>query len=342
MEKIEFIKNGYDPQIDYIKGLCILFVICTHSLNRDVLGHILFPYWGDTAVPIFLIIQVFHYYKKGINTGRPSVSKLWTRIMKPFIAMLALMFLIQYFIYFDRTNGSFSPTLYWDKRGPGSYYIFIYIEFAFIIPMFAPLFTRLSTKWAFFFFVVLSQLLESTSCITHCPDYIYRILFFRYTFLIFIGYLLARGIIYINMITLIGGVIGIVSLFLFNYTDIDLEPLFYTSLSNWKYCHWICYLYIAFIFLWILRYSYLKLNKSILKCIEKIGRYSYEIYLFQIVYFATFYLFVDDALNVINYYTINRFLYVAISITICVVPVIILKSRKTTSLRKHDLGESNK
>ena len=131
-------------------------------------------------------------------------------------------------------------------------------------------------------------------------------------------------------------------LFLFNYTDINMEPLFYTSLSNWKYCHWICYLYIAFIFLWFLKYSYINLNQSILKCLEKIGRYSYEIYLFQIIYFATICFFIDEALNFIKYYAINRFLYVVISITICVVPVILLKSIKTTCFRKHDFDESNK
>ena len=65
MRKIDFKNYGYDPQIDYIKGLCILFVIWTHAINRSELGYILFPYWGDTAVPIFLIIQAFHYYKKG-------------------------------------------------------------------------------------------------------------------------------------------------------------------------------------------------------------------------------------------------------------------------------------
>ena len=125
MEKIEFCNTGYDPQIDYIKGLCILFVIWTHCISRDELGLMLFPYWGDTAVPIFLIIQVFHYYKKGDDLRMPSLLKLWNRILFPFFIMVALMFLVQFFIYYQTTNGVFSPALYWDKRGPGSYYIFI-------------------------------------------------------------------------------------------------------------------------------------------------------------------------------------------------------------------------
>ena len=326
MTLIEFKNNGYDPQIDYLKGLCILFVIWTHALNRSELNHILFPYWGDTAVPLFLIIQVFHYFKNGNAVRMPSAFKLWRRILRPFIIMIIVMFMVQYLIYYDITDGLFTPSLYWDKRGPGSYYIFIFIEFAFIIPLLAPLIKKLSNRWALFFFVTFSQLLESISCITQCPDNIYRILFFRYTFLIFIGYLLATKKLELNKLTFCASGIGIITLYLFNYTNIDLEPLFYTSLSNWKYCHWICYFYIAYLFLWFLKYIYIKTNKSIINYLVIIGKYSYEIYLFQIFYYATCSMYVNYFLNAITNYYIHRLLFVLISITVCVVLTITVKS----------------
>ena len=191
MRTIEFKKNEYDPQIDYIKGICILFVIWTHCINRYELGIMLYPYWGDTAVPIFLLIQVFHYFKKGVELRIPKLLKLWKRIIFPFVIMIALMFIVQFYIYYDVTNGVFSPSFYWDKRGPGSYYIFIYLELAFVIPLFVPLIKKLSIKWLLVVFVIISQLIEFVTCVTYCPDNIYRITFFRYTFLIFIGYLLA-------------------------------------------------------------------------------------------------------------------------------------------------------
>ena len=153
MRTIEFKKNEYDPQIDYIKGICILFVIWTHCINRYELGIMLYPYWGDTAVPIFLLIQVFHYFKKGVELRIPQLLKLWKRIILPFVIMIALMFMVQFFIYFEATNGVFSPSFYWDKRGPGSYYIFIYLELAFVIPLFVPLIKKLSIKWLFVVFV---------------------------------------------------------------------------------------------------------------------------------------------------------------------------------------------
>ena len=328
MELIDFKKNGYDPQIDYIKGICIIFVILTHSMYRYELRPILFPYWGDTAVPIFIIIQAFHYYKKGLDIRMPNITKLWKNVILPFIITLALMFTAQYFFYFNKTNGIFSPALYWDKRGPGSYYVFIYLELAFIIPLFAPIIKKLSTKWILVFFIILSQLIEIVASITHCPDVIYRNLFIRYTFLLYLGYLMATKKLILNKITLLTGFIGIISLYIFNYTDIDLEPFFYTSLYNWKYCHWVCYLYITYIFIWLLKKSYIHLTpyKSIQKGIVLIGKHSYYIYLFQIIYFATICYYVYSTLsNFIDNHFIVRLTYIIISTIICIISVVCFK-----------------
>ena len=334
MVKIEFNKTGYDPKIDYIKGICILFVIWTHCISRDELGLMLFPYWGDTAVPIFLIIQAFHYYKKGIDIRLPSFLKLWKRIMKPYIIMIALMFIVQFFIYYHMTNGTFSPALYWDKRGPGSYYIFIFLELAFVIPLFALLLKRLSIKWLLVVFIILSQFIEFVTSITHCPDNIYRVTFFRYTFLIFIGYLLATKGLELNRLTILGGIISMFFLYLFAYTIINFEPLFCTHLSHWSLCHWVCYLYIAYFFLAFLTYTYSKLDSHlhIRSYIEKMGKYSYEIYLFQIFYYSTISIFVGKALGFIKNYPVQYILYVIISTVICVVPIIYLKSKRRINL----------
>ena len=213
----------------------------------------------------------------------------------------------------------------------------MYLEFALLIPLFVPLFKKLSVKWALLFFIILSQLLEFISCITHCPDNIYRILFFRYTFLIFIGYLLATKRIVINKVTMCWGLIGIISLYIFNYTNIDMEPLFYTSLLNWKYCHWICYLYIAYIFLWFLKYTYSLFNNNIimLKYLIIIGKNSYEIYIFQIFYYATLYRPVNNTLFFVDeYYPVKRILYLVLSTIICIVPVIILRNKNKNKSEK--------
>ena len=330
MERIEFKKEGYDPQIDYIKGLSILFVVWTHCMNRGELSNILFPYWGDTAVPIFIIFQVFHYYKKGVNVRIPSISKLWKRILQPYIIMVALMFIAQFFMYYDMTDGTFSPTLYWGKRGPGSYYIFINLEIAFIIPLFAPLFRRLSAKWLLVIFIILSQLVEIVCSLTHCPDNIYRIIFFRYIFLIFIGFLLATKGLRLNKLTITADIFSMFFIYLFAYSRCDMEPVFCTSLVLWPLCHWVCYIYIAYFYLTFLKYTYTKLIKcnGLMSCIREIGKSSYEIYLFQIFYYATISIYVENALSTIGSHPLQRILYIVLSTIICIMPTIYLFIRR--------------
>lgn len=92
------LNRGYEPLIDYLKATCIIMVVISHGIcgHRDVL---LYPFWIDQAVPIFLLIQVFHAYKHD-TVNYPSFSKLWCRIMKPFLVIQCLMvvyYLIRYF-----------------------------------------------------------------------------------------------------------------------------------------------------------------------------------------------------------------------------------------------------
>lgn len=330
MNSIKFNKTAYDPKIDFIKGLCILFVVWTHCMYREELRTILFPYWGDTAVPIFLLIQVFHYFKKGTETRMPSLQKLFKRIVGPFIAMLALMFLVQYIIYYDSTNGVFSLSLYWDKRGPGSYYVFVYLEFALLLPLLAPLFKRLSTPWLCLLFLLLSQLTETICSLTQCPDSIYRITFFRYIFLVFLGYLLAcRGLV-LNVATITLGLLGAIFIYLFSYTNTDMQPLFCTNLGNWPLCHWICYFYIAYLFMAVLQWLYAKLQhcRTLVTIIQQIGVYSYEVYLFQIFYYATLSFYVAKWLSPLSSHVVQRLLYIFISTFICALPAAYLYYRK--------------
>ena len=87
--------EGYDPFIDFLKGICIVLVILTHCIPSVIRRQTFFAFWGMPAVPIFLIIQVFHSYKKGIdNVKRTDFIKIWQRIIKPFLLIEFLLILI--------------------------------------------------------------------------------------------------------------------------------------------------------------------------------------------------------------------------------------------------------
>ena len=83
-------------------------VVISHGTGgaRDVL---LYPFWIDQAVPIFLLIQVFHAYKHDM-VNYPSFSKLWSRIMKPFLAIQCLM-VVYYLILYLLKDEDFTESM---------------------------------------------------------------------------------------------------------------------------------------------------------------------------------------------------------------------------------------
>ena len=92
-------RDKYDPFIDYLKAYAIICVVISHALPAELHLPTLFTIYGDMQVPLFIMIQVFHAYKK----GKPNISirKLWERIFKPFFLVqfliISLYFTILYF-----------------------------------------------------------------------------------------------------------------------------------------------------------------------------------------------------------------------------------------------------
>ena len=214
---------------------------------------------------------------------------------------------------------------------------------AFVIPLFAPFFRKFSIKWLLVIFLILSQLIETLCSLTHCPDNIYRIIFLRYIFLIFIGYLLATKGLELNKLTMIAGIVSMLFIYLFAYLRCDMEPIFCTSLVLWPLCHWVCYFYIAYFFLAFLKHTYTKLIKynRFMLCIKTIGKYSYEIYLFQIFYYATISIYVLKALSIIENYALQRILYILLSTIVCILPLVYKERDRLicyNTIKKEDNG----
>ena len=63
---------GRNSVIDIIKGICILFVIITHyQWTNEQRLMLLFPFWIDMAVPLFMIfsgyLSALSFYKRNFN-----------------------------------------------------------------------------------------------------------------------------------------------------------------------------------------------------------------------------------------------------------------------------------
>ena len=152
--------SGYDPQIDFLKGVSILWVLLTHCIPYDVQDKILFCLWGAQAVPLFIIIQVFHSYKKGFENVTLSIKKLWNRIIRPFLFTIGVIYVL-YLIYGYFTHVSITEqTIKFFKSGgagPGSYYFWIYLQFVLILPIMAILMKRFNMKTPILFSTIKSN-----------------------------------------------------------------------------------------------------------------------------------------------------------------------------------------
>lgn len=94
MTVISFNKKGYDGFIDFIKAYAIIAVLIGHTVpNLDMVAYFV---WLGMQVPLFLLVQAFHVFKK--DTPKVLLSKIFQRVLVPFFAIeiitviLALIF----------------------------------------------------------------------------------------------------------------------------------------------------------------------------------------------------------------------------------------------------------
>ena len=95
IKTISFNKTGYDPFIDFLKAYAIICVIIAHIFPVKFWDYCLFRVWGDMQVPMFVLIQVFHAYKKG---AAPIIKwySLLKRIVLPFMVIQGFILLYRF------------------------------------------------------------------------------------------------------------------------------------------------------------------------------------------------------------------------------------------------------
>ena len=287
--RFELSRVGYDPFIDFLKGMCIVLIVLNHCIPMDLRSLIGFPIWGSPAVPIFLIIQVFHFYKKGLNAVKLNYRKVWRRIVKPFLIVelfILLVLLCSFWSSNDHAVPSVKEGVYMLTGGPGSYYPWIYLQFAILLPVFRSIFKYKNAYSILFIFILLSQLVEVLCVVCLIPEWFYRLIFFRYVFLIYLGYILASKGYVLTMPIVLLSIISLVITIVFVYAPIESIPFCY-HVEAWSTCHWICYIYMAFFMMTFLYVVYSRIpNHPFTILVKKMGVYSYEIYLIQLLFFT--------------------------------------------------------
>lgn len=286
---ITFNREGYDPFIDYLKAYSILCVVLVHALPPPFWDYTMLMVWGGMQVPMFVLIQTFHAYKKEIKP-QVSAKKLWQRIIYPFV--LVQVFILLFSVGISTLSGSLSirneliQVAVGGGKGPGSYYPWVYVQLALFLPFAWRYFQRYSMSQLFLPFILVCAAFDILFSVIDIPEFIYRLTAVRYIFLIYLGMIWVKDGVRMNWKTLIFSILTIIATLFFYYTKLDLEPWFLTT--GWVTHRWICYYYVGSLLTVVVWYLYRWINRIgwIDKLVIEIAKSSYEIFLVQMAVFV--------------------------------------------------------
>lgn len=273
---ITFNTNGHDDVIDFIKAYAILCVLIGHTF--PFLDKIGYGIWAGTQVPLFILVQSFHFYKK--NNSSINVKKVLSRVLLPFLIFEAVTFVIAVLRGFD-CNILMHKMLYRGGYGPGAYYPWIYFQVALLLPLFGGILNKTKKYMSLTVFLLLSEGLEVLSSVCDMPDGIYRLLGFRYVFLLYLGWIWAKEGIKLNRLTLCLSLLSLMATAYFEYFSVNDEPWFYST--GWRFHRWPCYIWVAYGLTSVLYLLWKKLGsyQPFLKVTRTLAAASYEIFLVQ-------------------------------------------------------------
>ena len=275
---VTFNKSGYEPFFDFIKAYAILCVLMGHT----------FPYlkasgyslWYGMQVPLFVLGQVFHVFKKECYNF--SLKHLFKRILCPFLVIQLIPISFEIFKT-GYSNNMIINYIFRGGYGPGAYYPWIYIQLAAVLACLKPWFDKGSKTKQLVIMLLISESLEILSSFIGFPGYLYRLLSIRYFFLIYLGWLWVKEGIVLNVRTIAFSLLSMGAIIYFDYYYTPTEPWFYDT--AWRCHRWPCYFYVSTLFCGILYWIYNKTKgNTIVEYVSKtLAKCSYEIFLIQMV-----------------------------------------------------------
>jgi len=280
---ITFNKHGYEPFFDFVKAYAIICVLVGHTFPYlEETGYAL---WYGMQVPLFILVQVFHVFKK--NTYTLNYKKIIYRILIPYCIVQIIP--LCYCIYSYAIDKSLIINyIIGGGYGPGSYFPWVYLQMAFILSIVRTPLNRCSKQINMLISIAICIIFEMLSSIIELPDFIHRLLAIRYFFLIYLGWIWVNEGIVLNVKTLLLSVISMMAVIYLEYFYSPFEPWIYDT--AWKTHRWPCYFYVSTLFCSILYYIYdkIKNNSLLMKWIEILAKCSYEIFLLQMLVIPLF------------------------------------------------------
>lgn len=279
--------NKRNHLLDILKGICIIMVIFTHySWSAEERKIFLFPFWIDMAVPVFMVISGYVFslsyekHKQFSVIELYRISDLWRRQLRYTVPFL-IAYIIEVFAYHIVGAHQSVKEIIWDffrgGQGPGSYYYPVMCQFVLVFPLVFLLIKRLHGKGVILCFL-LNFVYEFLKEVYGVNDGTYRLIIFRYLFLISFGAYyyeeerINKQKIYIPMF-----IFGVLWQILIRYTAYKSIIINYA----WASTSMLSACYIIPLFVIVAKHG----KNWRFKILEELGRASYHIFLVQMVYY---------------------------------------------------------
>lgn len=292
-ETISTFRGERNHTIDSIRGICILCIIITHyTFSEAERLKYLFPFWINMAVPVFMILSGYvnmqSFKAQSISCIKDAYNfhfvKRITRFTIPFLLFYIIELVLANFPFIHEIS---DITLYhfniWiflaGGIGPGSYYYPIMIQFIILFPFVFILIDKYNSLGLLLGFII-NISFEILQRAYGMNENCYRLLIFRYTFLIFYG-----GFLYKNRKRKIRFIWGILStlagasyLFMTQYIGYKTHIIIY-----WQQTSIVACLFVIPIISFIIK-------RASIRCqlIELFGKASFNIFLIQMIYYTFF------------------------------------------------------
>lgn len=196
-------KSGFNRSVDFMKGLCILFVITVHcELGRQISASMLFPFWVHLPVSVFMLLSGYVYalsyrrhdidsFKKAYSPSQflPKLVRYIQPYIPVFIAEIIILIIMG---EYELTPKNIIVDFITGGKGRGSYYMPLMIQFIFWFPIVHKIIKKFDLAGVFICggIVVVYELFKNAIGMTESQ---YRLILIRYTLVIAVGCYLAIG-----------------------------------------------------------------------------------------------------------------------------------------------------
>lgn len=301
--------------IDLLKGICILLVCFTHFAWKDAQRRmLLFPWWVDMAVPVFMVLSGYVYEKSLERRNAVNLSQLFapSEMLKKAMR-LTVPVLITYVLtlIWDATQNSEIPydiflTFLRGGRGQGAYYYPVMMQTILVLPVIGIVVKRYEERGLLLCLIV-NLLYEILHVAYYIPVESYRLLMFRYTFVLAAGCYIALG--KKVPLKMPAAMFCCGALFLGAFLYAGYEPRY---LIHWTGTSFLASMYIVPVAWFLIRKCKLHFAP-----VEFLGKASYHIFVMQMLYYYT----VD---SYVYGYIQNRKIQLLISMVCCVCSGVLL------------------